>query len=78
MKNVFWECMDPCREHARRTSVYLEQEETEKKALRGHNGDEAKGTIASGISAFKKIFGSYQEYLAREDAKEDDKTKEDL
>ena len=55
-----------------------EQEEAEKKALRGHNGDEAKGTIASGISAFKKIFGSYQEYLAREDAKEDDKTKEDL
>ncbi len=58
--------------------IMKEQEEAEKKALRGHNGDEAKGTIASGISAFKKIFGSYQEYLAREDAKEDDKTKEDL
>lgn len=55
-----------------------EQEETEKKASRGHSGDEAKGTIASGISAFKKIFGTYQEYLAREDSKEDDKTKEDL
>ena len=55
-----------------------EQEEAERKASRGHNGDEAQGTIASGISAFKKIFGSYQEYLAREDAKEDDKTKEDL
>ena len=58
--------------------IMKEQEEAEKKASRGHSGDEAKGTIASGISAFKKIFGSYQEYLAREDAKEDDKTKEDL
>ena len=58
--------------------IMKEQEEAEKKVSRGHNGDEAKGTIASGISAFKKIFGSYQEYLAREDAKEDDKTKEDL
>ena len=58
--------------------IMQEQEEAEKKASRGHSGDEAKGTIASGISAFKKIFGSYQEYLAREDAKEDDKTKEDL
>ena len=55
--------------------IMKEQEEAEKKASRGHSGDEAKGTIASGISAFKKIFGSYQEYLAREDAKEDDKTK---
>lgn len=25
MKNVYWECMDPCREHARRRSVYLEE-----------------------------------------------------
>ena len=58
--------------------IMQEQEETEKKASRGHSGDEAKGTIASGISAFKKIFGTYQEYLAREDSKEDDKTKEDL
>ena len=58
--------------------IMEEQEETEKKTLKGHSGDEAKGTIASGISAFKKIFGTYQEYLAREDSKEDDKTKEDL
>ena len=55
-----------------------EQEEAKKKASREHSGDEAKGTIASGISAFKKIFGSYQEYLSREGTKEDDKTKEDL
>ena len=55
-----------------------EQEEAEKKASRGHSGDEAKGAAHSGISAFKKIFGSYQGYLAREDAKEDDKTKEEL
>ena len=58
--------------------IMQEQEEAEKKASRGHSGDEAKGTIASGISAFKKIFGTYQEYLSRGDAKEDDKTKEDL
>ena len=58
--------------------IMKEQEEAEKKALRGHSGDEAKDTIASGISAFKKIFGSYQEYLVRRDAKEDDKTKEEL
>ena len=37
------------------------------------HGDEAKGTAHSGISAFKKIFGSYQEYLARET--EEDKSK---
>ena len=62
--------------------IMQEREEAEKKASRGHSGDEAKGAAHSGISAFKKIFGSYQEYLAREDAKEDakedDKTKEDL
>ena len=51
-----------------------EQEETEKRVSREHSGDEAKGTAHSGISAFKKIFGLYQEYLSRED----DKTKEDL
>ena len=58
--------------------IMKEQEEAEKKASRGHSGDEAKGTIASGISAFKKIFGKYQEYLVREDTKEDDKANEDL
>ena len=58
--------------------IMKEQEEAEKKISRGHKGDEAKDTITSGISAFKKIYGSYQEYLVRRDAKEDDKTKEDL
>ena len=54
--------------------IMQEQEETEKRVSREHSGDEAKGTAHSGISAFKKIFGLYQEYLSRED----DKTKEDL
>ena len=54
--------------------IMQEQEETEKRVSREHNGDEAKETAHSGISAFKKIFGSYRGYLARED----DKTKEDL
>ena len=58
--------------------IMKEQEEAEKKASRGHSGDEAKSTIDSGISAYEKIVGSYQEYLVRRDAKEDDKTKEDL
>ena len=58
--------------------IMQEREEAEKKASRGHSGDEAKGAAHSGISAFKKIFRSYQGYLAREDAKEDDKTKEDI
>lgn len=57
--------------------IMQEQEEGEKENSKVHNPDEAKGTIASGISAFKKIFVQYQEYLSREDAKED-KTKEDL
>ncbi len=52
-----------------------EQEEAEKKASKGHSGDEAKETAQSGIAVFKKIFGTYQEYLSREDTKEE---KEDL
>ena len=58
--------------------IMEEQEEAEKKASRGHSGDEAKGTAHSGILAYERINGAYQEYLAREDAKEDNKTKEDL
>ena len=59
--------------------IMKEQEDAEKKVSKGHSGDEVKGIIDSGISAFKKIFGTYQEYLARENSKkEDDKTKEDL
>ena len=58
--------------------IMEEQEEAEKKASRGHSGDEAKGTAHSGILAYERINGAYQEYLAREDVKEDNKTKEDL
>ena len=50
-----------------------QQEDTEKRVSREHSGDEAKETAHSGISAFKKIFGSYQEYLERE--VEEDKSK---
>ena len=53
--------------------IMQEQEETEKRVSREHNGDEAKETAHSGISAFKKVFGSYQEYLERE--VEEDKSK---
>ena len=58
--------------------IMKEQEEAEKKASRGHSGDEAKGTIANGITAFNIELELFTKYLAREDAKEDDKTKEDL
>ena len=53
--------------------IMQEQEEAEKKASRGHSGDETKGTIASGILAYEKINGTYQQYLARE--VEEDKLK---
>ena len=53
--------------------IMQEQEETEKRVSREHNGDEVKETAHSGISAFKEIFGSYQEYLERE--VEEDKSK---
>lgn len=55
--------------------IMREQEEAEKKASRGHSGDEAKGTIANGITAFNIKLELFKEYLAREDAKEDDKSK---
>ena len=58
--------------------IMKEQEETEKKASREHSGDEAKGTIANGITAFNIELELFTKYLAREDDKEDDKTKEDL
>ena len=75
---VQWTCGDEERLEQLQEIIMQEQEKTEKKVSRGHSKDEAKGTIASGISAFKKIFGTYQKYLSREDAKEKDKTKEDL
>ena len=57
--------------------IMKEQEEakkkTEKEASKVHNGEEAKGIVAKGISAFKKINEKYQEYLARE--VEEDKSK---
>ena len=49
-----------------------EQEEAEKRSAKGHSGEEAKGTLAAGISSFRKIFGGYQEYLAREEIKGDE------
>ena len=58
--------------------IMKEQEKAEKKDSTGHSGDEAKGTAHSGILAYERINGTYQQYLAREDAKEDDKTKEEL
>ena len=53
--------------------IMQEQEEAEKKASRGHHGDEAKGTAHSGILAYERINGTYQQYLARE--VEEDKSK---
>ena len=53
--------------------IMKEQEETEKKASREHSGDEAKGTAHSGILAYEKINGTYQEYLVKE--VEEDKSK---
>ena len=49
-----------------------EQEEAEKRSTKGHSGEEAKGALAAGISSFRKIFGGYQEYLAREETKGDE------
>ena len=49
-----------------------EQEEAEKRSANGHSGEEAKGTLTAGISSFRKIFGGYQEYLAREEIKGDE------
>ena len=53
--------------------IMEEQEEAEMRATKEHSGEEAKGTVAKGISSFRKIFGTYQEYLAREI--EEDKSK---
>ena len=53
--------------------IMKEQEEAEKKASRGHSGDEAKGTAHNGILAYERINGTYQQYLARE--VEEDKSK---
>ena len=52
--------------------IMEEQEKTEKRMAEGHSGEEAKGTVEKGILSLKKIFGTYQEYLSREDAKEDE------
>ena len=53
--------------------IMEEQEKTEKRMAEGHSGEEAKGTVEKGILSLKKIFGTYQEYLARE--VEEDKSK---
>lgn len=49
-----------------------EQEEAEKRSAKGHSGEEAKGTLTAGILSFRKIFGGYQEYLAREETRGDE------
>ena len=49
-----------------------EQEEAEKRSAKGHSGEEAKGTLAAGISSFRKIYGGYQKYLAREETRGDE------
>ena len=54
--------------------IMQEQEEAEKRASRGHSGDEAKGTAYSGILAYNGINEPYQEHLARE-TEEEDKSK---
>ena len=53
--------------------IMKEQEEAEKKASRGHSGDEAKGTAHSGVLAYERINKTYQQYLARK--VEEDKSK---
>ena len=53
--------------------IMQEQEEAEKRASRGHSENEAKGTAHSGILAYERINGIYQQYLARET--EEDKSK---
>ena len=53
--------------------IMKEQEEAEKRVTERHSSEEAKGTVASAISSFRKIFGKYQEYLAKEN--EEDKLK---
>ena len=53
--------------------IMKEQEEAEKRTTEGHSSEETKGTFVSGISSFRKIFGTYQEYLAKEN--EEDKLK---
>lgn len=70
---IQWTCGDEERLEQLQEIIMQEQEEAEKKASKGHSGYEAKETVHKGISAFKKIFGSYQEYLSRET--EEDKSK---
>ena len=50
------------------------EEEAKEKALKRHNGEEAKGTAESGILAYERINGAYQNYVARKE--KDDNTKE--
>ena len=53
--------------------IMKEQEEAEEKASRVHSGDEAKETTHSGILAYERINGAYQQYLAREVEKDKSK-----
>lgn len=51
--------------------VKLKQEE--ERRLTGHSGTEAQGTVISGILSYKKINGTYQDYLAKEVEKDKSK-----
>ena len=50
--------------------IMEEQQEEEERRLTGHSGTEAQGTATSGILSYKKINGTYQDYLAREGEKD--------
>lgn len=51
--------------------IMEEQEENKTRTTKEHSGKEVKGTVEKGVSSFRKIFGNYQEYLVKEDTKED-------
>ena len=53
--------------------IMQEQEDAEKEKSKVHNSDEAKEAVTTGISAYEKINGMYQQYLAKET--EEDKSK---
>ena len=46
------------------------KEEEERKKPKLHKEEETKGMVSFGISAFKKIFGGYQEFLTKEENKD--------
>lgn len=51
--------------------VSEKQSDVEKRITDGHSAEEAKAISLSGISAFREIGGAYQEYLDKENTKEE-------